>query len=542
MQAAHWGRALTFGALALLFPISSPALDFSYIPGGATIQLGTAPNGKDVVRIELPIATLQSALVSQLLASGKVHRVRYVSFPYALEERQLGLAFGIDGSAGNTGYGCDVTVRFAIPAAQGLEGKLVDGHGPAGGCRPPGFLSSLVFAVILGLTQGSISKELVDPKTLEEMKKDTNTEAFRKAVWTQGYFCKDREQREALCLVLEMPKGSLQTYLRFLAKKAPRPMGEGDTVGLRNLRAEVYKRARFKESKVFPGYRYPAGYSAGACGDNEGWCDGDMALFGGLLCLSGEAAGCELLERAQDKDGRFWRAPDHIGQASNANHKTFSGDQFRGVAAYLIARRDRERLGRYLAYLSSTAAQVPKPWDPIMRDFDKGYFSCDSYPDPTCLLAGEEWQWLNDLARGWKMLDRIPPAERDPARRYGDVLGMLEYRAAFAPLGGEAYQAHLVGVQIYLLRAAGRRDPAIGRAAAILAARQPKNPFYLYLHLGKSDKRTIVATREWCSNVPDPQNAFDWSWQRDTDTEQGGPAYKRSMGWDCIFMLNNLLR
>ena len=37
--------------------------------------------------------------------------------------------------------------------------------------------------------------------------------------------------------------------------------------------------------------------------------DGDMVLFGSLLCASGETPGCDLVRASQDASGRWWRSP-----------------------------------------------------------------------------------------------------------------------------------------------------------------------------------------------------------------------------------------
>ena len=41
--------------------------------------------------------------------------------------------------------------------------------------------------------------------------------------------------------------------------------------------------------------------------------DGDMTMFNGLLCASGEKSGCAAVQSAQDPSGRFYRSPHQKG-------------------------------------------------------------------------------------------------------------------------------------------------------------------------------------------------------------------------------------
>jgi hypothetical protein len=77
--------------------------------------------------------------------------------------------------------------------------------------------------------------------------------------------------------------------------------------------------------------------------------DGDMTLFNGLLCLSGEDDGCKAVRDSQDRDGdgSWWRSPlkmhhPDTSSPSNPNHQTsFNSDQSLGVYAYLTQTGDR---------------------------------------------------------------------------------------------------------------------------------------------------------------------------------------------------------
>src|SRR5581483_2635248 len=76
-------------------------------------------------------------------------------------------------------------------------------------------------------------------------------------------------------------------------------------------------------------------------GDKPGSCDdGDMTLFNGLLCLSGQDIGCTAVQKSQGPDGRWWRSPRRINWEAPNHDVSFSPDQALGVFAYLIATRD----------------------------------------------------------------------------------------------------------------------------------------------------------------------------------------------------------
>ncbi len=108
--------------------------------------------------------------------------------------------------------------------------------------------------------------------------------------------------------------------------------------------------------------------------------DGDMTMFNGLLCASGDAEGCDAVKRAQGPDGRWWRSPRHIGD--NSDQISFSEDQSFGVFLYLAETKDRDAFYRWLDWISkhrpcwikdpfSDKCAVPG-WPRFCDDNDKG--------------------------------------------------------------------------------------------------------------------------------------------------------------------------
>lgn len=356
-------------------------------------------------------------------------------------------------------------------------------------------------------------------------------------VW--GQYCYDKQMRNSICISLgwrNTYEHVFKEYIENLVLSAPESAEPGETKGFVVRRNELRKTSPRREVGS-SGYKYPAGAHD----------FGDMAIFGGLLCASGEGEGCVLARCAQGKTGQFWRSPEHRDEPPRAGETPFSGDQFKGVVGYFLSAgsdracpigdragsTDPERFARFLDFVTNQRAPFPVPELPL----DYGYRSCvEAANSVNCLLRGQEWYWLNLLAARYGQGDNVPFDMRQPEQTYGYKPEDLEVMAAFSPLGDDAYQTHLVGVEIYLLRKAGISSPALDRAAAILAARQPKNPFYLYLHLGNK-KLVTDQLRQMCfGNVPADQRN-EWAWQSD----QRKNMWEKSMGWDCVFMFNNVL-
>src|SRR5262249_17782330 len=137
----------------------------------------------------------------------------------------------------------------------------------------------------------------------------------------------------------------------------------------------------------------------------------------------------------------------------------------------------RVAFNKFMHFLAQQSYALPDPSVAV----GEGYRSCYADKDFTCLLLGDEWYWLNVVAKKFGMPDTIPVSERAPEEKYGYHPDLLPYRAAFARLG---FDLHLVAVQVWIYFTQGVQSVALQQAAAILAARQPGNPFFLRLHFG----------------------------------------------------------
>jgi len=544
-----WRAAICIatGTLTLaLSHLASAVEGYSYIPGAGTVIFSDDPS---LFRVALPISYVEAAIKKKIIdgtSDGfKVNNANGTFFAFfsdGADRMQLEVRFdGAVRSGGNSSdVNCQARLLLSMPSAAIPDFKVqIDRVGDPF-CRfSNDALNALAKETInKGLSQIKLGADakLVNDEALEEFKKSPEV-AKRLAEGTaRGNYCMDKHNRQSICITFEWKEPIFKRYIDDLVAKAPSSDKAARTAGFKTRRAALRK-ASPRHDTVAPAYKFPSGVRS----------YGDMALFGGLLCASGEEEGCVLLRCSQGKTGQFWRSPAHVDQKPREGEAPFSGDQFKGVVGYFLARKtdgacpidgleqqtNRERFARYLEFIRAQRAPLPSP----DLALDYGYRSCIEDPaNTTCLLLGQEWTWLQFLAGRHNLADAIPADVKDPAAIYGYNPSHLEWLAAFAPLGDNAFQTHLVGVEIYLLRKAGLNPPTAQRAAAILAARQPKNPFYLYLHLGK--KRLVSdQLREKCfSEVPSGERE-EWAWQSD----EGKKMWTKSEGWDCIFMLNNML-
>ncbi len=253
--------------------------------------------------------------------------------------------------------------------------------------------------------------------------------------------------------------------------------------------------------------------------------DGDMALFSGLLCASGDALGCAQVRNSQDSDGRWWRSPrrkgDNAGQANS-----FSRDMSLGVMLYLVSAHDGDAAEAWMDWIQSHRPCVQrKPnGDCLIRGAHR---FCTDDSDQRCTLTPANW---GNLGRVWQYLGLDRTSEM---RRYEDSDGeALVQKAERADLG---YELHLAGVEVLLKAKMEASRAPRERAASALASRQGDNPFYLFLRDGASADVT-TKLRTYCPSAASPNGGSrrQWSWERDTAER----AWQDTSGWDCLFLAN----
>ena len=106
---------------------------------------------------------------------------------------------------------------------------------------------------------------------------------------------------------------------------------------------------------------------------------------------------------------------------------------------------------------------------------------------------------------------------------------------------------HLTGLDVLIRRNIGDWSDTLQAAADMLHARQPVNPFFEFLGRGASDAlaervlRMVPADAKatTCGGAPGSLGdmACQWAWVRE-DAQQ---AWRASMGWDFVFLIDLLL-
>lgn len=267
--------------------------------------------------------------------------------------------------------------------------------------------------------------------------------------------------------------------------------------------------------------------------DSIGNCDdGDITLFAGLLCASGEDVGCETVKNSQDSDGRWFRSPRRKNTNNLNAPNSFSPDMALGAQLYTITRKDSPSQKKWLAWIDKSRPCWVGSGEscfrgPVLRfctdDTEKG---CTVKPKDAGILSlvnkslgvSFDNKDLNDLINQ-------------------QSINLFDLIFVNSQVNDSGYPRHLVGTSVYLLRLAGYNSPKLDAAAVTLASKNPENPFFLYL-AGKEKSVVASTLRKFCpsTNSSIPKEKVEWAWERDESDQ----AWTRSMLWDCIF-IGNLL-
>lgn len=270
------------------------------------------------------------------------------------------------------------------------------------------------------------------------------------------------------------------------------------------------------------GFVFPSKQKEGGCDD------GDINLFAGLLCASGESIGCETVKRGQDNvSGKWFRSPRRAQTNNLGETNSFSPDMALGSQLYIAKDSAKQSLELWLRWLDDS-----RPcWIGSGSLCFKGFFLrfCTDDTEMGCTVRPGDAGILKATVQ--RLNATTPPAVRSFLYRTGsDVLDWVLLNSIVNEPG---YSQHLVAVDIYLLRQLGYTDAKLETAAAILSQKQPKNPFFLYLAEGATQK-VVDLTLSLCpspsTGLPAMRN--QWAWER-ADNEE---AWKQSMLWDCAFM------
>lgn len=298
-----------------------------------------------------------------------------------------------------------------------------------------------------------------------------------------------------------------------------------------NLREEILRRLPIWESYAVRCSQHPSKFPTK--GEPDKCDDGDMTLFNGLMCASGIEEGCKGVQQAQGSDGRWWRSPRLVNREGEGAKVSFSRDMAAGVMLYLISTRDKEAATKWLRWIKGNrACMLDNPTgvggDCLRRALVYRYCRDDGR-DQRCAMVPGSWELLTAV---WNKLG-LPLDKEMKGRTTGD-LTLEALSALFESEGGS--DLHLQGVTALLYQIINRSRTSTKQLTRILIAKQPDNPFYMYLHNGPTNK---VARRllDVCK-TQEPETKHQWSWQRNTSEK----AWEQNMGWDCMFMANLVLQ
>lgn len=495
---------------------------------------------KSLITASIPLSLLQAAVEEGLrtsppkLPAGLKLTVMSSRFDaYAPESRVITYYVDVDIS-GFIGARCEIRARIAIPAAR-LRDVLVQEVGSDANCRSGSLLGQI--ADFPAKLNGEIRKNIADAmkRKLFEGNETFADWAKEDPVWAefidrgilQGLYC-DWRGAPGLCLRLGWPaRDAITVRESELTASAPPAIGAVDKSAARatleTLRGYAVKNL---QARTAGGIEFPSGRRPD--GDIE---DGDMSIFGGLLCASGESLGCGLVRNSNSDDGRFWRSPRRVGEADTNDHASFSGDQMKGVIAFLVHTSEFQRLDGLLRYLRGNPTKVPTN----AHVLETGYSSCPNYgPNFTCFVGGFDWFALGALAKKAKLEASLPADYEAMMKRYGFTYDGLVWESLITNNG---YRLHLIAVQVHLLRILGETDPRLALVARILAGREPNNAFMVYLHLGADERVRQIADGK-CLAPENRTDFTDWQWQR----AEADHAWSRSMVWDCVFLYGLLAK
>jgi len=245
--------------------------------------------------------------------------------------------------------------------------------------------------------------------------------------------------------------------------------------------------------------------------------DGDMTLFSGLLCLSGDQRGCQGVKDAQSADGRWWRSPRRTNE--NLGHpNAFSRDMSLGVLAYLVQTKDEAAAKKWMSWIDRNRPCVVKLFGSCrVRGFHR---LCKNDEDFRCSITPELWAVIAEVweHNNWSTTPTMRLYRNTPDVPISENL--------------KGYELHLKGVKAFIRQKMGKK---ICKVADELVDQESWNPFFRYLKEGPSEavKEAMV---EVCP-LSQPAERRQWSWERRGYKE----PWVKSMGWDCIFM-SNLLR
>ena len=247
--------------------------------------------------------------------------------------------------------------------------------------------------------------------------------------------------------------------------------------------------------------------------------DGDMTLFNGMICVSGDQRGCDGVRLAQGADGRWWRSPRRIGWTYPTHDVSFSPDQALGVMLYTARARNLAAFDRWVQWMADNRPCLVQVGGSCLQ---KGWlrYCSDDVVDKRCTFRADDCTYLKatgiylgsskgDLCD--KVLDELPSGVAPFPK--SAILSVPAQVYASASVNQVGFPLHLAAVGLLLARTLGLRDPLLDSAGQTLATRQNQNPFFAYLANGATAGTTTMLLNQ-CPNPGRPSNGRNqWSWE-----------------------------
>ncbi len=302
--------------------------------------------------------------------------------------------------------------------------------------------------------------------------------------------------------------------------------------------SEIETRLPFWENQALIckgfGYSFPSkGY------DSLGKCeDGDMTLFNGLLCASGDRQGCDAVRASLDDVKGLWHRSPRIKLLgkNDRGEADFSPDMALGVQLYLTVTKDIVAAEKWLTYLNQTYVCIP--FGPSCSSKLPKF--CEHI---NCVMRPQDIMMLKvtvNYLQAHANLGALQPGPLNDALNSatGSNSAMLELLARVQKPG---FPPHLVGTGVLIMRMSGYSEPRLGIAARSLARRFPNNAFFLWLSKAPTNNIHSAILRQCPASLKDQIQPWDdWQWESYGAREDGSLPQQHTAWWDCIFMANLL--
>lgn len=250
-----------------------------------------------------------------------------------------------------------------------------------------------------------------------------------------------------------------------------------------------------------------------ACGENGSLEPdaGDSLLWAGLLCASGEQDQCDAAKASQNSEtGQLYRNPGGSREKNDS-----SRDMLTGFLMYLTVTKDQDAGIKLLEYLRS-----------------HDYKLCDNATDNRCDFSPNfSFSLWGTMGKVWQNMGLGPTSEMKKGNNFDETITQIE--SISAP---EGFGLHLIAIQVLIRQMTNSYNSVLQTTANNLLSRQPENPFFEYVAKGPTYRAADLVLKK----CPSEHNHVrkQWAWQR-AESEQ---AWLESKGWDCIYLINMLLK